>query len=34
VTINDLLGEPDGFVIIIALQFDTIFNVAVWPHER
>jgi hypothetical protein len=33
VTINDLLGEPDRFDIIIASQFDTILNVAVWPHD-
>jgi hypothetical protein len=32
-TINDLLGEPDSFDIIIASQFDTILNVAVWPHD-
>jgi hypothetical protein len=30
VTINDLLGEPYSFDIIIASQFDTILNVAVW----
>jgi hypothetical protein len=33
VTINDLLGEPDSFGIIIASQFDTILDVAVWPHD-
>jgi hypothetical protein len=31
VTINDLLGEPDSFDIIIASQFDTILNVASGP---
>jgi hypothetical protein len=29
VTINDLLGEPDNFDIIIASQFDTILDMAV-----
>jgi hypothetical protein len=32
-TINELLGTPDSFGIIIALQFDTILNVAVWPND-
>jgi len=29
VTINDLLGQPDSFDIIIASQFDTILDMAV-----
>jgi hypothetical protein len=33
VTINDLLGEPDNFDIIIASQCDTILDMAVWPHD-
>jgi hypothetical protein len=33
VTINELLGEPDGFGIIIATQFDTILDMAIWPHD-
>jgi hypothetical protein len=33
VTINELLGEPDSFGIIIASQFDTILDMAVWPHD-
>jgi hypothetical protein len=33
VTINDLLGQPDSFDIIIASQFDTILDMAVWPHD-
>ncbi|MGY2904565.1 hypothetical protein [Bradyrhizobium sp. URHC0002] len=32
-TINDLLGEPDSFDIVIASQFDTILNMAVWSHD-
>jgi hypothetical protein len=33
VTINDLLGQPDSFDIIIASQFDTVLDMAVWPHD-
>jgi hypothetical protein len=33
VTINDLLGKSDSFDIVIASQFDTILNAAVWPHD-
>jgi hypothetical protein len=33
VTINELLGEPDSFGIIIASQFNTILNMAVWPQD-
>jgi hypothetical protein len=33
VTINELLGEPDSFGIIIASQIDTILDVAVWTHD-
>jgi hypothetical protein len=33
VTINDLLGQPDSFDIIIASQFHTILDMAVWPHD-
>jgi hypothetical protein len=33
VTINDLLGEPESLDIVIASQFDTILDMAVWPHN-
>ena len=32
-TINELLGEPDGLDIIIASHIDAILNMAVWPHD-
>jgi hypothetical protein len=32
-TINELLGEPDSFGIIVASQIDTILDMAVWPHD-
>ena len=33
VTINELLGEPDSFDIIVALQINTILDMAVCPHD-
>jgi hypothetical protein len=33
VTINELPSEPDSFDIIIASQFDTILDMAIWPHD-
>jgi hypothetical protein len=33
VTINELLGKPDGFGLIATLHINAILNVAVWPHD-
>jgi hypothetical protein len=33
VVINELLGEPESFDIIVASQIDTILDMSIWPHD-
>jgi hypothetical protein len=34
VAINELLGKPDSFGIMVASQIDTILDMAVWTHDE